>query len=402
MPENTEEKLPQESQIKPPEYSASKKPLFLIILLLVISVLILIALVFVLISSKNKSQKAPIPTVVPTQTQDTNVPTSVISPTTQVPNPLVVYIREGNIWSVKSDGTSVRQLTRDGDNNSIRYSSLDFINKEEIGFIRCETNINTCTIQNKNLTNNEEKTILKKENSISVFTVDSNSKLIAYIGDNSEELPTLYFFENGNEKKILDFQASLGRGGGLNDEISLSFSTDNRYLLVVNTATQPNSVDDKKTIWVIDRLGNVIDSIQKGFATDAVWDMTNRFLYKDGEAIFKKTVGGLEESLGNLPGYDISISLDKKNILIWNVSDNGQTNLSSYVINSKSSSELKKDLGYPKWLDSKDVVAIKTAQSSDSYLGFTTNGLVKYNIDSKEEKVLDSNSSIYQFIIQPE
>lgn len=400
MQENLKGSTPDKTQIVPPNYNPSNKPIYLIIFLLLISILLLgIVFLFFLKSQSNKLSQITQPTITPNKTSPSVTPSLAISPTTQEVNSLILYIREGNIWSVKSDGTLLRQLTRDGDNNNIRYNSLVFINNEEAGFIKC-INTNKCSIQSKNLITSEEKTLLEKDNFLTAFTIDNNGKLIAFIGNNSQEFPTLYYFENGSERKILDFQPSLGRGGSLSDEISLAFSPDNKYLLIVNTTTQANLAKDMKTIWVIDRMGNTLDSIPKGSATNAVWETPTRFFYKDNEAVFRKTVGGSEENLGNITGYGVSVSPDKKNILTWNVDDSGQTIILSYLIDNKISTEVKQSLGYSKWLDNKDIIAIKTSRSNDSYLGFVTTGLVKYDINSKEEKVLDSNSSIYQFVIQ--
>lgn len=399
MQENIKDSIPDKTQIAPPNYNPSKKPIYLIIFLLLVSILLLgFVFLFFLKSQSNKLSQITQPTIIPNKTSPSVIPSLAISPTTQEVNSLILYIREGNIWSVKSDGTSLRQLTRDGDDN-IRYSSLVFISNEEAGFIKC-INTNKCSIQSKNLITSEEKKLLEKDNFLTAFTIVNNGKLIAFIGNNSQELPILYYFENGSERKILDFQPSLGRGGSLSDEISLAFSPDDKYLLVVNTITQPNLAKDMKTIWVIDRMGNTLDSIPKGSATNAVWETPTRFFYKDNEAVFRKTVGGSEENLGNIAGHGVSVSPDKKNILTWNADDSGQTIVFSYLIDSKISTEVKQNLGYSKWLDNKDIIAVKTSRSNDSYLGFVTTGLVKYDINSREEKVLDSNSSIYQFVIQ--
>lgn len=403
MQDNLADVFLQPEQINSPSYKPSKKPLVFVILLFLVAFIFLLSIVFYFVTKSPAPlflrDSLPIPSEAPPSS--TVLPSGVISPSVLSSQLLVAYFKEDNIWLVRSDGTMLRQITRDGESN-VKYSSLLFLNDSEIGFVGCEIAVKKCKIYTKNIIDNEEKTLLEEEGIINVFAVDKNRDLIAFIKTDDQEGPSLYLVKGDDRKKVLTFQPSLGRGAGLDDEVSLSFSPGSEYLLVVNTSTQPNQLGDKTTIWIVDKLGNLVDSIQKELATDAFWFDQKTFFYRNGSFLFRKIVGGVEENLGNFLGYDPYLSSFTDNILIWNKSDNGETTLFSYLIDKQLVSEVKKGLGYAKWLDDKNIIAVKTRPSDQSYLGFETGGLVRYNLETGQESILDSSSSIYQFVIQPQ
>lgn len=394
MSENQQFVPPVNTQINPPELP-SKKPVLLIILLFLL-LLIAIGVVFFLLTPKTNVSPKTTNTPTPLPTTAT-VSATTVSPSVQQENHLLIYLRDGNLWSVKLDGTSLRQLTRDADPQSFNYTLPVIKTNDEITFGQCFHLQYECTLKSKNLETGNEKNELAPKSYISVFTWDKNASLLAFVASQKEGTSSLYFYESGNNKKVLDFASSLGRGGGLGDEVSLNFSPDGKFLLVVNTTTQPNASKDTTTLWLINRSGNLIS---KKEATNAVWENNTSFLYKKGASLYRNNLSGQEEKLADISGYNFTLSPDSKKLLYWNANDDGTTAVSLYDLNTKITQEVKKDLGYPKWVNDREIMAIKTSANPDSYFGFSTNGLIVFNLETKEEHLLDSNSSISQFIIQ--
>ncbi len=399
MNNNQQFKPPSTQQVVPPEYNPSKKPLFLVIGFVITIVLILVLIVFW--GTRNKTPEQPQPTKVPSSASPTATPYVSISPsTTEAKKSLIVYLKENNIWSVKSDGTSLKQLTRDGDSTTIRYQALTFKGAEDLSFARCQSPDFVCEIVSKNLASGEEKVVYDPKENISAISWDEKGSILAYIGNSIEGVPTLTSVTDGTPKKTVVFEPGLGRGGGLDDEVSLTFSPDGKYLLVVNTVTQPNLANNETTIWVVNTQGEIVTSINKKFATDAIWDTSTTFIYRSAASVFRKNVTGSEQELASLEGVDISLSTDKKNIIFWATSDSGVTATKTYSLESKTTTEVRKDLIYSRFANKNIIIGVKTTPSTDSYFGFSTQGLVSYNLLTQEEHLLDSSTSISQFIVQ--
>lgn len=401
MQENTQIDIPNKTQINPPELKPSKKPLILLIILFIFLISLMVLLLLLNIRREIQKKTASQLEISPTQILPTLSPTvSSTTPSPQIRIPLIVYLRDGNIWVVRGDGTSLRQITRDADPQNFSYLSPGFKSEEEITYTKCSHVQYECSIKNKNLETGEEKTELEPKLYLNAFSYDKEVKLLAYIAGSITGGQTLYFFENGEIKKVLDFELSLGRGGGLTDEVSLNFSPDDKYLLVVNTTTQPNQANDTTSIWVLDRNGNTVTKTAKEFATDAIWEGNTSFFYKAAGSVYRKNLAGGEQQLAEFEGYDLSLSSDKKKILFWNVSAEGETKAKLYSFEDKKIEEVKDGLAYPQWLNGEEIVAVRTTADTDSYLGFSTNGLVVYNRETGSERLLDSNPSIFQFTIQ--
>lgn len=405
--DNNQFSPPSKQQIKSPNYIASKIPLMILILLLITFFLAVIVIAFSFLTKENntsltdsRNKTVADSSVIDkasssaqTQNKETN--------TTEEENPrFIVYLKDNNVWSVKSDGTSLRQITRDGDGNNIRYLLPKFISNNKIGFIRCLKSPVACTLLSKDLITNQEKEELKREQEISCFVINDQGDTIYYSASDDKGVTSLYYFHEGENKKLYDFVLSLGRGGNLSDEQSLSLSENNQYLLVVNTFTQPSNNQDKTTVWLFGKEGKIVTSIGRG-ATDAFFDSVNSFIYRLDNLIMKKTFSGQEQELAIINGYDIDLIKDKdgERFLYWNEGENGITKTFYYSIKNKESFPIQENLISPSWLNNQEIVAIKTVQDSDSYFGFTNQGLVVFNIETKDELLLDSGSTIYNFTL---
>lgn len=386
---------PVEKQVNPPQYSPSKRPL----LLLLLAIIIILAGLLFYVSPKAQvsTQLTTQPTVKPTLFISQPVVSATLASQKQS---LIIYLKESNIWSVTTDGTSLRQLTRDGDNNTVRYQALAFKGKDKIGFARCTGVDIKCEIVSKNLTTGEEKVEFNSQENVASIVWDSKENQLSYIGSNEEGVTALIIVNGEIPKKAIMFESALGRGGGLDDEISLQYSPDDNYLIAVNTGTQPNLANNETTIWIVNKNGEIQSSVSKKMSTDAFWDSPTSIIYRNGDAIYRKTVTGTETQLGSVDGVDTLFSGDKKNIIFWSINDDGTTLIKSFSLDSKTSTQLTSNIVFPKSADENLLIGIKSEPNSESYLGFSTKGLVSYNISTSTEHSLDSNTSISRFIIQ--
>lgn len=391
----------QKSEIKPPNYQPSRKPVLLVFVFLVLAAILLPLLYF--ISVRNNLNKTL------TSLQDNSVTPADSQPaaSTQTPSPTpakslktVIYLKDANIWSVQQDGTKLRQITRDGSVDAgIDYHSLAQNDDSEIFYVRCEKNDGTCRIISKNLDTNEELDIYTSQYRISGISSELKDEQIIVIRPDSDGTVKLYYVTDGSEKEVYKFSSSLGRGGSLDDQISIQISTDGTKILVVNTITQPNLDNDTTTIWVFDTEGNKLDTVAKGLATNASWLDNSAYLYRSEAKIYRRNITGTEEEILDIHGYDITPSSNAQLVVSWNILDNGQTQALVQALENKTVIYQKEDLGFPQLLDNDTLLAVRTVADDQSYLGFTTNGLVTIDLTSGQETVLDSSSTISKEIL---
>ncbi len=397
MDEYSQFGISNQSQIKPPAYQFNPNPFLLVILFVLLSFLLL--LIFFFFFLQKKVNPKPKSSTLVNLVSPTGFSNSVL-PTNPAVNLTIAYLKEGNVWLLKADGTGLRQLTRDA-SEEVKYKSLVFLGSNELGFLRCNTSSYQCTIKLKNLITNQEEEILTREEMIEAFAIDKSKKLKAFLQQEKVGNLALYYIDDQEEKKIFDFPKPLGRGGGLKDEVSLAFSPNEQYLLVVNTFSVPNQTGNPWTIWLFDRFGKLVETVGEKFATDAFWQDNSRFIYSEDGWLITKTIGKAQENFGQFAGYDLVLSPDRTSLLGWQTTDQGETTCLLYSLADQSVQEIVKNLSYPRWLDEQNIIAIKTLPNESAYYGFTTTGLVKYNLESRTESILDSHSSISQFTIQP-
>ncbi|MBI2029689.1 hypothetical protein HYT02_04690 [Candidatus Gottesmanbacteria bacterium] len=383
-----------EGQIKPVDYSPSKKPVYIITFLLIL-LLVEIAVIITLLVGRNrqpevKIQPTPIPTVTTIPQDNTSTSSS------------IVYSRDNNIWSVRPDGTQLRQITRDGDGTTITYPSYMFIDKDILVFIKCIISQSSCSVIERNLITDTETPGIDIPTLITNYSQSTdNDPVFAYITSASSGSSNLVMKIGDNTETIIEFAPGLGRGGSFSDEQSLKFSANNQYLLVVNTGTQPNIDDDKTSIWIVDKKGNIVDTIGGDFASNAVWESNNRILYLQSGNLYRRVVGSESTLIGPLDGYNISMSSDGKTFLYWNTSDDGTTIVNTYTLADNKTQEVTGNISSPKWVDLNSFAGFSTIKSEESMFGFELDGLVNYSIANSKITTLDSNSSIWNVVVSP-
>lgn len=258
----------------------------------------------------------------------------------------------------------------------------------------CNTISVDCSVITRSLLTNEEKVELTADR-VQAIEWSPDGEILSYI-DNSEIGTRLNIYDKQNAKEIFKFTPALGRGGGLDDEISLSFSPSGKYLLVVNTAVVPNTQQDNTTIWVFTKDGAPVDKVAKDYATDASWISNDTYVYRSKSDIFKRKITAEEEIIFTGETLDILTFSDNKYLVGWNLSYENENALTKTIVMSlddKSTIYQKEDTAYPKLLDKDKIIALKTI-SDQSFLGFSTIALVKIDTQTNQITTLDSSPGL--------
>lgn len=228
-----------------------------------------------------------------------SLPTHITQIITPTPTPPIVastvkkitYVKDNAVWVISADITDKTQLTKS--TNAI-ITNLTWKNSGELSFVRCTL---ACQIITLNISTNSETIEIEQPRILALDWNKSGTKLVYLysLPDGQMKLD----LKTGNASNVIkNFFAGPGRGGSLDDEVSIHFSPDDKYILVTNTLTVGNP-QDKNTIWVIEsETGKEVFAIpigETGWPTQAVWMPNNyTFIYKEGPVL--KSVNGLKES----------------------------------------------------------------------------------------------------------
>ncbi len=247
----------------------------------------------------------------------------------------IAYVKSNSLWLINSDGTDKKELVA---SSSSLVSGLTWKNKNDISYIRCTL---TCQVVTKNISTGSETVELEKPQ-ILAFAWNSSNNNLAFIYKPTMQEMKLDMESNGEIKTIKNFSlpsiGTGGRGGSLDDDISLSFSPDNNYLLVTNTLTQPNP-NDKNTIWVLNNSGKEEVSLEasgSAWPTQASWTGNNVFIFKAGNNFGRQTLGeGSETLFSSINSYGPVKPNQEPNIYYWVNNPKGLPKVVSYEMDSK-------------------------------------------------------------------
>lgn len=327
----------------------------------------------------------------------------------------IAYIKFNSIWVVNSDGSSKKSVVRS--KPGTYFPSVGWKNAQEISYIECSI---SCVIYTQNIDlsgpsgNIEEVNLgqFMQETQILAFSWNQPGTQLAYIYKLPDGQMRLDL-KSGKTKNIIKSFSSQtagqgGRGGSLQDEVSIHFSPDDKYILVTNTLGQPSNVD-RSTVWVFETNGKEILAIKSdsdSMATQARWLSPEKFFFKysGNNGLYLQeitsTVKRLPSITFNNSFYNPTLS-PNGDIYYWSLSGNSLPQVGFYQ--KGTSKKLVEGYYKPETLNSVQIIAIK-AQKPPGELGsmnpFVSASLSVININTKQTADLDSGS-ITLFAISP-
>lgn len=318
----------------------------------------------------------------------------------------IAYLKENVIWVVNSDGSNKTELVSSQDISNFSIVGLAWKDKDSLSYIRC---IRDCQIFTQNVEKNIEESLdvapgeFAGETQIFALAWNHAGNQLAYI----YRLPDGQMrmdFKSGSIKNIVKTFASLtagqgGRGGSLDDNVSIYFSPDDKYVLVTNTLGQP-TVNDKSTIWVFDVSGKELANIESdvsSWATQARWfsSASPTITFKINDILYKKTIDSSQkpEIIRTIkPNFYNPVPI-KSDTYYW-------TSTSSIpylgLVQDRGNNPIVKFLdGFykPEVLDDYHIITLKAQKVPDeqeSIFSYISAGLSK--VDLRDKKITDIDS----------
>lgn len=326
---------------------------------------------------------------------------SQISPTPS-PSPnlkKIAYVKDNSIWSINSDGTNKAQLLQSSPNKFL--SQIVWKNLKTISYISCDT---SCRITNIGAETNSE--VPETENQILTLGWNHAGNQLAYIYRLPDGQMKMDFKTQGVTNTVKNFASPVGgRGGSLDDDVSIHFSPDNQHIIVTNTLTQI-SVNDKSTIWVFDTNGKEILNIESkdnSWPTQATWP-NNTIFYKQGPDLYQRDIFTPEsEKIGTIPNFFNPTSFAGVEKIYYWVNTEKLPYLGLFEGPGQKYSKFLDGYYKPQRIDNNNLAVLKAQLApagQEVIIPFVSVGLSTINVNTKETNDLDSGE-ISEFAISP-
>lgn len=335
----------------------------------------------------------------------------------------IIYVKDNNIYIADKYGKSSSKLTDYSEESIDNIRDLHLTVEDKLGFSRCEVTTGDfgCKIYLLDIETKEVRVLkrLGKDMLISQVAIINEEKY-AY-STNS----TIYLYEDGNHKELVNFEVPNlgGRGGVLGDSSRLEFSPDQTKLLHIDTgATRKDGENISEfVIYVFDLEGKQLDKVED--ATQPVWKDDTTIVYRTlvggedtNELLFERDIiKGKSTLLKSAcpPLYDkngVSIPYDGPydplvlgdRLIYWGIYSEAFNYGKSYIydISEDKRTELAGNIAYVIWLSESEIIYAKTvepsgAQSSYEILtNFEVEGYYVRDLDTGKDTKIDIEVSV--------
>lgn len=302
---------------------------------------------------------------------------SQISPTPSTPSQspsvkIVAYTKDDSLWLINSDGTGKVKVS---DSYGKPTGPMTWKDHHALSYVSCDK---TCSIRTAIMQSENAPEIPDTENQILALAWNHAGNKMAYLYKLPDGQMKLNLKSGSVDNTIKNFFAGLGRGGSLDDDVSISFSPDDKHILITNTMTVGNP-QNKNTIWALDQTGKELTSLAasgSAWPTQANWLDSETFVYKDGPSLYHEDIDDTIRFFPNasIPNFYNPTTFNNEEVYYWvNTKD------LPYIGALNSSGKTTKLMeGYFKPVRISDhIIALKAgeASSDESLLPFKSIGL---------------------------
>lgn len=278
-PQTPEQTQPQK------DTSVSQSQLWTIVLVTAtVAIFVAVGITLLIVNLNTKTQQASETQLSPAeetvqQQEETKTNTKIEQSATASDN-RILYTKQAAQSDILSYNTRTQEVQtwveHPGDQTQFRHPQ--FLDSQSISYIKCTYGVvedqleedQFCGIYKKSLT--AEREILKvlpnvtesgqvEERFITIFGWNSTNDTVAYVADGydlesnkSQQSLFVYDTDTNKSRRLDTYNTSLGRGGGVEDEVRVTFSPDDTKILVTLTNLYPvaQADDDQGTMFVYD------------------------------------------------------------------------------------------------------------------------------------------------------
>jgi len=382
-------------------------------------VLIIAGVVYVLSQNVSNPNAQPTPTPTPTPAPNQPTPTPTPAPRGQR---YVAYIKndpQSNVYVVDVVGRNTQKLTNNEDDRVI-YSLIAWRNYDQMAYVQCGITGGGCQIVEQSITSGEEKVVVTNRQfpagtTIHAFQHNHAGDVLAVYYESLDGRAFAVLFSEERQVTLKEFGQKARRDRVFMDEVSLTFSPDDKHILVVTTLLSPNPDTRFPTLYTFNTesgaalfaLGNNDAIVTRPHWVDEdsfYFERLDQFIVKD-----IKTQGETVKVGANPRDIDIQQAYDKQyyfddTIVYWTQLENGRSTLGTYPLGQRGASfrSTAPNFYKPQWYSATQVAALETREAMVGDVpGFTPTGkLMMLNLTASNSHELES-SGVVEFAIEP-
>ena len=372
------------------------------------------------LSPTGKTQATPAPT-----------PSSATKPSTDTS---WIYLKGDNVFLYATAQARQQPLTSDGDQPKVWYQRPQFVNKDQVSYVRCsragdnptDTDPYACALTLHDLTTSQTKSVfslssVQNQNNFPVAgTIEAydwnqtGDQFIALTQEGQKDGTSTVFkvhhfqLATNTDTVIFEHTPFPGRGGSLDDQIALNYSLDDSQALLVLTPLLP-SPDSQSSIFIFDTVTpktSPIWTYPGHWTTFAHWLEDKKLIAKSGTSsgsnYFLITIDPTEVSPADLDqaasDWYSFVPITDTAFVYYTLKKGQQTgiNLNTYDVSATSSAILESNLFPVKYLGD-NLLAVRTARNCsalpdgcgmDLYNGVQLSGFAVYDLASRKTQTI--------------
>lgn len=382
---------------------------------------ILIIAGFLFVLSRNTGNPGAQPTPTPTPTPVPNQPTPTPSPAPRGQR-YVAYIKndpQSNVYVVDVVGRNTQKLTDNTDDRVI-HSLIAWRNYDQMVYVQCGITGGGCQIVERSITSGEESVVVTNRQFpagtvIRAFQYNHKGDVLAVYYESLDGRAFAVLFGEERQVTLKEFGQKTRREQEFNDEVSLTFSPDDKHILVVTTLLSPNPEPRFQTLYAFNtESGAALFGLGSNDAvvTTPHWIDSTNFYYEQADKFMIKNILTQGETVkvgANSRDIDIQHAYDKQyffddTIVYWTQLENGRSTLGTYPLGKRGASfrNTAPNFYKPQWYSATQVAALETREAMVGDVpGFIPTGkLMMLNLTASNSHELES-SGVVEFAIEP-
>lgn len=391
----------------------------IILLAVVFGIFILGGVLFVLTRNIDNPNAQPTPTPTPTPAPNEPTPTPTPAPRGQRYVAFIKNDPQSNVYVVDVVGRNTQKLT-DNTDDRVTYSLITWRSYDQMAYVQCGVAGGGCQVIARSITSGEETVIITNRqfsggSIIRALRYDHEGDALAVYYESPDGRAFAVLFAEERQVTLKEFGQKTQREQTFMDQVSLTFSPDDRHIIVVTTLLSPNADSRFPTLYTFHtETGALLFGLgtNASIATGPHWIDNTTFYFEQSDQFMVKNIvtqGETVKIAANTKDIDVQTAYNKDyliddTIVYWTQLENGRSTLGTFPLNGRRPQfrDVSPNFYLPQWYSTTLVAALETREAvNNNAPSFVSTGkLMMVNVTASSSYELEP-SGVVEFAIEP-
>jgi len=382
-------------------------------------ILIIGGVVYTLTQNISNPNAQPTPTPTPTPVPNEPTPTPTPAPRGQRYVAFIKNDPQSNVYVVDVVGRNTQKLT-DNTDDRITYGHIAWSSYDQMVYVQCGVPGGGCQIIERSITSGEETAIVTNRqfpagSTIRALQYSHKGDALAVYYESSDGRAFAVLFAEERQVTLKEFGQKTLREQVFMDEVSLTFSPDDKHVIVVTTLLSPNVDSRFPTLYVFNtENGASLFGLgtNDAMVTQPQWIDNGNFYFERSDQLMIKSIATQGETVkiaANSKNIDVQAAYDKQyfsdgTIVYWTQLENGRSTLGIYPLNGRRPQfqNTAPNFYKPQWYSATQVAALETRETiiNNAPSFVSTGKLMMVNVTASSSYELEP-SGVVEFAIEP-